>query len=385
MTVNLKIKFVIDVDPDMKTGLYNAVEERIRYWGGGEIYNISYYDSFSLSILKSIFKKQVKKKKALKSFAGSRVENVYIKQGVINLLAKHNGYLQSSLYQKEGALLKKVMGDTPSLISAHWGITSGIVTRYASINTKHRYIVTCHGSDIHTYPHKNKYLKKELIETLAAAESSIFISDGLKKQAETLGYSGSNSKIIYNGIDVNRFSKKKSNKIKKIGFIGNLYTVKGADIFARTCALLEHKKQELEYVVVGDGSLREYMESTLPKEKSIFMGKVEPGDIPAILADIDLLVIPSRNEGLSLVALEAQAAGVKVVASDVGGLPEAVGKDNTVLFSESPNFEILLTAKIIETLESDQQISFPEQFNSKVTRKQELKHFNKIYKSVFDK
>ncbi|MCW7551383.1 glycosyltransferase [Endozoicomonas gorgoniicola] len=382
----MNIKFVIDVDPEAKTGLYNAVEEKIKYWGGGEIYNITYYDSCFLKITKLFFKKKTKKKIPLEYFANSKVKNIYIKQGVLSSIGKRLKYLHTFIHQKDSKLLRKAIGDKPALLSAHWGITAGILARYATMKTKHHYTITCHGSDVHTYPKKNKYLKEELIKALSDSQSCIFVSSGLKKEAKAIGFSTKNSNVIYNGINTCRFKNRtKKFNFKRIGFIGNLFKIKGADIFARVCALLERQQRGLKYVVIGDGEQREYMKTTMPACKSTFLGKVKPEDIPDILSTIDLIVIPSRKEGLSLVALEAQAAGVKVVASDVGGLPEAVGQDNVVPFSESDNFEVLLANKIFETLQKFHPVSLPDQFDLSVTKKEELDHFHKIYSHCFNK
>ena len=83
---------------------------------------------------------------------------------------------------------------------------------------------------------------------------------------------------------------------------------------------------EAEFLLVGDGPLRPGLE-TMAAELGI-AGKVtftgERHDIPAILSSMDVSVLISSSESLSNVILESMAAGVPVVATDVGGNPELV-------------------------------------------------------------
>ena len=78
--------------------------------------------------------------------------------------------------------------------------------------------------------------------------------------------------------------------------------------------------------IVGEGSDRPMLERMAPASVR-FRGVVDAGDIPDLLAGARALLIPSRSEGLPRVVIEAFAAGVPVVASRVGGLPELVEHD----------------------------------------------------------
>jgi glycosyltransferase involved in cell wall biosynthesis len=85
-----------------------------------------------------------------------------------------------------------------------------------------------------------------------------------------------------------------------------------------------------ELVIVGDGPERERVEEALDKRS---LGRVrllgERKDVPSLLADADVFVLASRSEGLPLSVIEAMAAGLPVVASDVGGLRELVRDGET--------------------------------------------------------
>ncbi len=78
--------------------------------------------------------------------------------------------------------------------------------------------------------------------------------------------------------------------------------------------------------IVGEGSDRTMLERIAPPSVR-FRGAIDAGSVPELLAGARALIIPSRSEGLPRVVIEAFAAGVPVVASRVGGLPELVEHD----------------------------------------------------------
>jgi glycosyltransferase involved in cell wall biosynthesis len=88
-----------------------------------------------------------------------------------------------------------------------------------------------------------------------------------------------------------------------------------------------------EFVLVGDGPLRQEFETECQAlemgERVRFLGDVR--DIPAILASLDVSIVPSDSESLSNVILESMAAGLPVIATRVGGNPELVNDDRGIL------------------------------------------------------
>ena len=116
-----------------------------------------------------------------------------------------------------------------------------------------------------------------------------------------------------------------------IGIIGRFSPGKGhARLLAQMPRILE-QVPDCVLALVGDGELSSSLRqlaSTLGVVEAVrFVGPQE--DMAAVLAALDVVAIPSDNEGLSFVALEAAAAGTPVVASDVGGLREVVRHGET--------------------------------------------------------
>jgi glycosyltransferase involved in cell wall biosynthesis len=101
--------------------------------------------------------------------------------------------------------------------------------------------------------------------------------------------------------------------------VGRLTSEKGVDLLLRKWG-----PEPLE--IVGEGSERAALERLAPPSVR-FRGAVDAAEVPGVLAGARALLMPSRSEGLPRIVVEAFAAGVPVVASRVGGLPELVEHD----------------------------------------------------------
>lgn len=110
----------------------------------------------------------------------------------------------------------------------------------------------------------------------------------------------------------------------RIGFVGRLSPEKAPDRF---CAMTgsdsppESLTERADFHVFGDGPMRAELIGYYGS-RVIFHGAVT--DIAAMWGEIDLVVMPSRAEGLPMAALEAISRGIPVIASDLGGLPDVI-------------------------------------------------------------
>ena len=124
--------------------------------------------------------------------------------------------------------------------------------------------------------------------------------------------------------------------------LARLEVEKGVDVAIRAAAAIP----ELDLVVAGDGSCRATLEATAAElgiaERIHFLGyRTDPA---ALLANADLFVLPSLVEGFPLSVVEAMAAGVPVVASDIGGTREAVEHERTGLLVRPRDADALAAA-----------------------------------------
>ena len=116
-----------------------------------------------------------------------------------------------------------------------------------------------------------------------------------------------------------------------VGWLGRMIPVKGADVFLR--ALAQPGGPRATAVLIGDGSERAPLESLAAQlelgSRVRFVGGIEGA--ARLLPAFDAFVLSSRSEGTPIVLFEAMAAGVPIVASRVGGVPDVVSDGEAVL------------------------------------------------------
>ena len=113
--------------------------------------------------------------------------------------------------------------------------------------------------------------------------------------------------------------------------------------------------------------------------KCTFTGKVPPEEIPDMLNCVDLLVLPSSLEGLPLVVIEALSCGAHVVATNVIGTAEAVGRANAIDLGDA--FVDRFTTRAAELLAGGIDQQLPPEVSWTATAIKE----NRIYHSYLDK
>ena len=114
-----------------------------------------------------------------------------------------------------------------------------------------------------------------------------------------------------------------------VGGVGRLEPIKGFTYFVEAARCVAEAVPESRFVIAGSGA----REAALRVQAAPLGGRLQflglRHDIPALMAALDLLVVPSINEGMGRVILEAGAAGVPVVGTRVGGIPDLVDENVT--------------------------------------------------------
>ncbi len=146
------------------------------------------------------------------------------------------------------------------------------------------------------------------------------------------------------GVDLERYAAGHGARVQAkfplarpvVGYVGRLAPEKGVDLLAEALTALDAR-----FLVVGDGPSRGDLErrlATWPADKAAFAGTVGHAEVPDYLLVLDVLVLPSRTtpcwaEQFGHVLIEAMAAGVPVIGSSSGAIPEVVG-DAGLIFPE---------------------------------------------------
>lgn len=169
---------------------------------------------------------------------------------------------------------------------------------------------------------------------------------------------------IYNGFDVNNLnflSKKEAKKfiISKlpttnyqlptttlVGTIANLYKNKGLDYLIPAAARIKAIGKNWNFIIIGEGQERENLENLIKKhglENNVILTGAIP-DAYQYLKAFDLFVLPSVKEGQPWVILEAMAAEIPIVATNIAGIPEMIENEKSGLLVEPADSETLSLA-----------------------------------------
>ena len=163
---------------------------------------------------------------------------------------------------------------------------------------------------------------------------------------------------IYSGLDLSDWNSAsrpaKTSEEIRITTVGNIRRVKGHDVFIKAAATILPRFPNVSFSIAGDVLEPEYFAElqTLVRDLNLsdhFYFASGVADLHQHLSTSDIFVLPSRSEGFSNAILEAMAASLPVVATDVGGNSEAV-KDGVSGFLVPPDDPAALAAAIARLL-----------------------------------
>jgi glycosyltransferase involved in cell wall biosynthesis len=259
--------------------------------------------------------------------------------------------------------LQKIMRQERFDIVHLHGAKAGYVGRFAvrGIEPRPAVLYTVHN---HILP-RQAILKKVMnsLERRLAADTDrvIAVSDSLRREICDLhGVEEHRSITIRNGIQgppplTRRYARAvlgaEEESRAVIACIGRMVEEKGIDVLLEAFTILLSRGFDAELVLIGDGPLLSDYQNLAGKiglARVRFLGEVP--NAAQLLPGVDIVAVPSRQEGLGLVAIEAMLAGRPVAASDVGGLPEVVVHGETGLLVP-PEDPVLLASSLCYLLE----------------------------------
>ena len=193
------------------------------------------------------------------------------------------------------------------------------------------FITTLHGTDI-TLVGKDKTYEPVVTFSINESDAITAVSNNLREETYKSFHITKEIEVIYNFVDIKRFSKKPIDAFRKVIAPNNEKILVHASNFRKVKRVVDvvkifagiRKVMPAKLLMIGDGPERPSME-ILAKELGVqddvrFVGKQE--QIEEILLVSDLFLLPSEYESFGLAALEAMAARVPVISSNAGGLPE---------------------------------------------------------------
>ena len=191
------------------------------------------------------------------------------------------------------------------------------------------------------FPRVAKVLQRivfSLTDQIVVETENVIQFAGLNKYRKKISITGA----VY--IDTDNFKIKKNLKDKRnlIGYIGRLSPEKGVLNFAKAIPLILKERGDLEFLIGGDGQLRDkierYLEGENLNDKVKLTGWIPDEEFLTYLNELKLFVLPSYTEGLPHTLLEAMACGTPVLATPVGAIPDVIkdGETGFIMENNSP-------------------------------------------------
>jgi glycosyltransferase involved in cell wall biosynthesis len=227
----------------------------------------------------------------------------------------------------------------------------------------------------------------------------VAVSDWLKNDLVRVAqFSPGKVKTIYNGVDWEHFdfpfnsvAKKGELKIdldeKIVGIVANLRAAKGYEYFVRAAAIITQNIPKVRFLIIGEGD-NEVMDRIIKESKAlgltdqlIFLGFRE--DVPELLSIMDVFVLSSISEGLSIATIEAMAAGVPVVVTKSGGPQEVVIEGVTGFLVPSEDEKSLAEKVVLLLKNKELAISMGKVAQAQVRAKFNLERMIGNYQMVY--
>lgn len=234
-------------------------------------------------------------------------------------------------------LLRVVREQQVDLVASQ-GVVANAYARAAARLAGRPHLATVHSDLRHDYGSPARRLLFGAAERLLRSVTVRFLvpSEYLRRRLAEAGVSADRVSVVYHGVRplASLQPRARSGRLV-VGSVGRLHRTKGFDDLIRAAAELG---EDVELVIHGEGEERPHLQA-LVKELGL-EGRVRlPGfasDLEQALGEMDVYVQPSRAEGFGLGAVEAMTAGLPVVVSAAGSLPELIDDGRTGLVVRAP-------------------------------------------------
>jgi glycosyltransferase involved in cell wall biosynthesis len=191
---------------------------------------------------------------------------------------------------------------------------------------------------------------------------------------------GRESRLMGRGVDTDFFNPSKrtvKDGIFRFGFVGRLRAEKNVRMLADIeKALLAAGKTGFEFLIVGEGNERDYLEENM--ETAVMPGFLEGEPLAEAYANMDVFVFPSKTETFGNVAREAHASGVPVIASDKGGAKYIVNHGETGFVARDLNEYIRFAMDLLDDRDK------LEKMKSASREKARTHSWDSVFEGVYD-
>lgn len=199
------------------------------------------------------------------------------------------------------------------------------------------------------------------------------------------------NKLIYNAIDIdlNEHKNLVQQKLKrenlniKFVFLGSLEVHKGVKFLIET--FLQIKNNNIELIICGDGSLRNYVQEACNKDNRIkYKGKVDKKEKIKILEDSDVMIVPSIwYEPFGRVIIEAYKYAMPVIACKIGGIKELLNDQVSIGITVNCKKELEVSLnRLSNRIEIKKYLPSIKKYIENYDLEEQIKSFNNVYENL---
>ncbi len=380
----LRVAVIFESSPFDRKGLFNAVHNRIRHLRDAGECEV---DAYCIHSHDNAFTRRVRHNPEVPFVEETVVDDVRYRLlwydfSIIDHILVHKLHLKPLFFSGFMSRSMELLRDYDCIL-AH-SFTGALFAREASARFGVPYFVTWHGSDIHTHPWRNPMILRDTRLIMEDAVCNFFVSKALLEDSERIATSV-RKEVLYNGVSsaFTQFSQERredlrgryglSEGVKVVAFAGSIVAVKNVDslqpIFHSVRAAYDGP---LKFWMIGDGKLRPQIQKAMEEDDSIdvrFWGNIPSEEMPLLLNCVDVLLLPSLNEGLGMICAEAIRCGASVAGSDAGGISEVIGRENTVPLGDG--FVTGISGLTVKMLVNPQRQALPSELDWKATAARE--------------
>ncbi len=263
------------------------------------------------------------------------------------------------------SLVKEIRSFKPHVIHTHTA-KAGFLGRIASILSLHPSIRihTFHGHLLNGYFGSCKRMLVVLAERILAVSTHQLLAVGDKVRQDLLAVGiGKSEKfgLMPPGLDIGKLQNKKdsqefyglSKQTIQCAFIGRVTQIKRPDRFLDVVKEIKKRNLDFEFFVAGDGELLQNCKERIAREDLPVKILGWQSNIEQVLSAADVVVLTSDNEGTPLSLIQAGMAGLPVVTTRVGSVPEVVMDGVTGIIT---NLDVLEIADALEKLANSEDL-----------------------------
>lgn len=212
------------------------------------------------------------------------------------------------------------------IIHANWTLSAAAAWASAWIHRKPM-VVTVQGSDM--FQAAKMPLVRELTRAaLKKMNKVLALSKALEKEVRSIGVSPERIEIVPNGVDLTRFPAGGPNREPIILYVASLIERKGPEFLLQAFRGVKQRFPEARLIMIGDGPQRQELEKMATaleiSDRVEFLGWQTQLKVSEWMRRAKIFTLPSVEEGLGVVLLEALASGTVCVGSNVGGIPDVI-------------------------------------------------------------